>query len=130
MKTAHSALLAVLLFALTAIPARAHHEVSVYDRDHPVVVRGVVREFIWANPHVILYVEVSNASSGADEWMLEGGSVPALAHSGWTRTSLRPGDGVEVLLAPRRDATHSGQILRVTASNGRVLTIGPLPGAR
>lgn len=130
MRTAPSAVLAALLAAVAAVPAQAHHEVGGYDVDHPVVVDGVVREFLWANPHVMLYLEVPNASAGKDEWALEVAAVPVLARHGWTRRSLRPGDRVQVLLAPKRDAERSGRILRVTQSDGHVLSIGAPPAAR
>jgi len=117
------ALLAALLTA-TAVPVLAHHEVGGYDTDHPVRLHGVVREFIWANPHVMLYVSVPNASAGQQEWALEGESVPVLARNGWTRKSLRPGEGIDVVLAPKRDAKLSGHILSVTGSDGRSLTAG------
>jgi Family of unknown function (DUF6152) len=122
MRTARSLLFAALLAAAIQVPAWAHHEVGGYDLDHPVVLVGVVREFVWANPHVELYLEVRNAHADAALWRLEAGSVQALAHSGWTRSSLRPGDAVEVLLAPMRDARHAGRILRITGSGGRVLS--------
>ena len=130
MRKAQAFALAALLGAVSTVPAWAHHEVYAYDLDHPVVVDGVVREFVWANPHVMLYLEVSNATAGEEEWKLEGAAVPVLVRSGWTRESLRPGDHVQVQLAPRRDTQHSGRILRVTVSGGRVLSVGPPGRAR
>jgi Family of unknown function (DUF6152) len=121
----HSIVLAAVLAAVVALPARAHHDVAAYDLHHPTVVNGVVREFVWANPHVMLYLEVLNASRGKELWTLEGGSVRTLERTGWTRKSLRPGDRVEVLMAPKRDAERAGRILRVTATQGRVLSIAP-----
>ena len=119
-----------LLGALVALPAHAHHEVAAYDTAHPVVIDGVVREFVWANPHVVLYVEVLKGGAGRDMWALEGGSVQALERTGWTRKSLQRGERVEVLLAPKRNVQRAGRILRVTASDGRVLSIGPPSGLR
>lgn len=130
MRASHSFVLAALLAAVVSLPARAHHEVASYDLSHPVELKGVVREFVWANPHVMLYLEVLNAASGKDLWTLEGGSVQALERTGWTRTSLRPGERVEVLMAPKRGARRAGRILRVTGSEGSVLSIGPPAAAR
>lgn len=124
------AVLAALVAGVVALPARAHHEVGGYELDRPVVVDGVVREFVWANPHVMLYLEVPKAGTGSEVWALEAGSVQALERSGWTRRALRRGDRVKVLLAPKRDARRAGRILRVTESDGRVLSIEPAPGVR
>ena len=124
------AVLAALLAGVVALPARAHHEVGGYETSRPVVVDGVVREFVWANPHVVLYLEVPKGGSGNDVWTLEAGSVQALERNGWSRRALRRGDRVKVLLAPKRDAKRAGRILRVTESDGRVLSIEPAPGVR
>lgn len=125
MRPAQSLVLIALLAAVAALPAQAHHEVGGYDQNHPVVLDGLVREFVWANPHVLLYVEVPNGNASKDEWTLEGGSVQALEHRGWTRKSLRPGDSVHVLVAPLLDGKHAGKILRLVQGNGRELTVGP-----
>ena len=122
MKTARTLILVGLLLTLVTPAAWAHHEVGGYDEDHPVVLDGVVREFVWANPHVELFLEVRNPGSGLVLWTLEAGSVQALAHRGWSRGTLHAGDAVEVLLAPNRNASHAGRILRITASGGRSLS--------
>lgn len=127
MRASRSLVLAALLAAVLTAPARAHHEVAGYDQNHPLVIDGVVREFVWANPHVMLYLEVPDAGTGKSLWALEAGSVQALERAGWTRKSLRPGDRVQVLMAPKHDAKRAGRILRVTADHGRVLSIGPPP---
>ena len=127
MRASHSLVLAALLAAVVVLPARAHHEVAGYDLSHPVVLDGVVREFVWANPHVMLYLQVPRAGSGKSLWALEAGSVQALERAGWTRKSLRTGDRVQVLIAPKHDAERAGRILRVTGEHGRVLSIGPPP---
>ena len=124
MRIAYAALLVTLCWALSGAPAYAHHEIAGFDLEHPLTVGGVVREFVWANPHVMLYLEVPKASAGIDVWTLEGGAVQALARRGWARDSLHRGDRVEVLLAPRREVKYSGQILRVTRSDGQVLSVG------
>lgn len=122
MKTARILIVAALLVTFGTPPVWAHHEVGGYDVDHPVVLDGVVREFVWANPHVELYLEVRNAGSGLVLWTLEAGSVQALEHRGWTRGTLHAGDAVEVLLAPDRNASHAGRLLQITASGGRSLS--------
>lgn len=122
MRTARSVLLSALLLAVASLQAQAHHEVGGYDMSHPMMMEGLVREFVWANPHVVLYLQVNTGSGKRDDWTLEGGSVQALAHRGWSRTSLRPGDTVEVLVAPVLGGQHAGRILRVIGSDGRVLS--------
>ncbi|HTT06244.1 MAG TPA: DUF6152 family protein [Steroidobacteraceae bacterium] len=129
MKTAYKAVLAALWMAVAAAPALAHHEIAGYDTDHPLVLNGVVRQFVWANPHVMLYVEVGQAEDTRDVWTLEAGAVQALTRHGWNRDSLHRGDRIEVMLAPKLHATYSGRILQVRRSDGRVLSVGMPSGA-
>lgn len=110
--------------AAIATPARAHHEIGGYDVDHPLVLNGVVRQFVWANPHVMLYVEVSGGAATPAVWTLEAGAVQALTRRGWTRDSLHRGDRIQVLLAPKRPVNDSGRILSVRRTDGRVLSVG------
>ena len=127
MKAVYPLVLAGLVLAGTAVPASAHHEIGGYDLEHTILVDGVVHEFVWANPHVMLYLDVVNAHAGT-QWALEGGAVQALAHNGWTRESLHRGDRIQVLLAPKFNANYAGEILRVLKSDGQVLSAGMPPG--
>ena len=54
------------------------------------------------------------------EWALEAGGPNGLARSGWTRTSVKPGDKIEVLINPMRDGTPGGSLLQVVV-NGQTL---------
>jgi hypothetical protein len=120
------------LLALPLAPlALAHHGVSMFDRDKPIVVSGVVREFRWTSPHAWIVVDVpattqAGAVQAADpaQWSFEGASIGILVRNGWKSSSLRAGDHVKVLAAPRRDGSHSGEFLAVTLTDsGKVLQL-------
>ena len=51
----------------------AHHSVAGYDTQKEVVLRGVVKEFNWRNPHVFVVWEVKDAwEDSLRDWDLRG----------------------------------------------------------
>jgi hypothetical protein len=117
-----------MLLALAPVVALAHHPRATFDHTRPVQIDGVVSEFRWTSPHAWLYVEVPRdaAAGGAQRWALEGSSLAVMVRNGWKSGSLRPGDRVRVLLAPRRDGAPGGEFISVTLTeSGKVLRLSP-----
>ncbi|OFW06191.1 MAG: hypothetical protein A3I61_18670 [Acidobacteria bacterium RIFCSPLOWO2_02_FULL_68_18] len=82
----------------------AHHSFSAtYDGSKEVQVEGVVKEFVWRNPHSFLRLDVTGKDGATVTWTLEWGSISQLTHAQLTRTTLRPGDRLVVTGAPPRD---------------------------
>ena len=115
--------------AVPAPAALAHHSAASFDMAHPVMATGTVKDFYWADPHCWIHLMVPNGHGGNDEWEIEGSGVGMLSRHGWTINSLKPGDKVTVMMAPRRDGGHSGTFFRVTAANGAILQTGRLGGS-
>jgi hypothetical protein len=89
----------------------AHHSFSAaYDNTKRVEVEGVVREFIWRNPHSFLRIDVTNKEGTVESWSLEWGSTNELAAAKYpvTRTTLKAGDKIIVGGEPRRDPAIKG----------------------
>ena len=82
----------------------AHHSFSAtYDSSQKVELQGVVKEFVWRNPHSFLRIDVTDKDGSTRTWALEWGSITQLSQSQMTRTSLRPGDVIIVGGEPARD---------------------------
>lgn len=64
------------------IPAAEHHSHSMYDRTVLMVVEAKVKEYIWGNPHVWLYVEISDENGQPVEWILESADPAGLSRDG------------------------------------------------
>jgi len=100
-------LTALGLAALTMLSgnaAMAHHSFAMFDVNNRTTITGVVREFQWTNPHVLIWVYVEE--EGEDEpvtWAIEMTSVGNLRREGWNRETLEPGDNVELLVNPLRN---------------------------
>jgi hypothetical protein len=106
--------------------AWAHHSFAMYDPARPMTLSGTVKEFQWANPHVLLWL-VQDPKPGQKEgdlWTIELSTSPGpLSRIGWTKRSLVPGDKVSVDINPLRSGELGGQFRKVTiAKTGQVLT--------
>ena len=90
--------------------AAAHHSNAMYEESRTVTLRGVVTELRWTNPHVTLTMK-TDAGKGDEGslWVLESTSPGNLSRVGWTRTSVKTNDRVEVLVSPLRDGAHGGR---------------------
>jgi hypothetical protein len=124
---------------LFAVAAGAHHAATFFDRGKPIVVSGVVREFRWTSPHAWIFLDVPAApaaavpapaaagpvqAAAAGQWAFEAASITVMVRNGWKSSSLRPGDHITVVAAPRRDGTRTGELLSVTlADSGKVLQL-------
>ena len=89
----------------------AHHSfTAAYDNTKRVEVEGVVREFIWRNPHSFLRMDVTNKEGKVETWSLEWGSSSQLSAAKYpvTRTTIKAGDRIIAGGEPRRDPAVKG----------------------
>jgi hypothetical protein len=63
---------ATLLILLFVAPSFAHHSITAfYDTTKPLTIKGTITKVGWRNPHVILYVDVKDASGKITNWLVE-----------------------------------------------------------
>ncbi len=115
---------AALLLAPLAIPASAHHSYSMFDMQRTVLLNATVTQFRWQNPHAFIRVTVP-ASGQNEEWSIEMTSPNNLVQEGWTRTSLRQGDRVQLWVHPLRSGARGGSYVGVRKADGT--TLGTVP---
>ena len=96
--------------ALGAAPAAfAHHSAAAtYAADDTIAVRGTVIQFRWTNPHCHVYIEVERGPFKGQTYTVELGSPGALSSDGWSRTMVRAGDDVEMIVHPSRSGAAAG----------------------
>jgi hypothetical protein len=83
----------------------AHHSsVPWYDlMADQVTVTGVVTDFQFINPHVYIFVNVTNEDGTVEEWRIESTSKNRLLRSGWTEDSIKVGQTVTATGFPARN---------------------------
>ena len=111
--------LAAVAATLFASPAFAHHSFAMFDTAQSVVLKGVVTEYEWTNPHCWLRMEAMDEASGvARQWAFEMSSPAVQASYGMTRDSVHSGDIVTVTFHPMRDGSRGGQFVQAILADG------------
>jgi opacity protein-like surface antigen len=111
-------LAAMVLAALAAAPALAHHSMSAkYDTNQTIVLQGTVQKITWNNPHVRLYLQAPDKGVTDASWEFEMGSPNLLLQNGWKLGTFRQGDHVRVTAYPARDGSRLGYASKVSLSS-------------
>jgi hypothetical protein len=112
----------------------AHHGApSLYDVLHPITIKGTVTEFVFANPHAQIYMDVKNDKGEVVAWSIETNGPGQLRRAGWTRETLKPGDEITVTLIPAKSGApvgFSGWALgggKIVLANGQTITTQEKP---
>jgi Family of unknown function (DUF6152) len=111
-------LLAVSLLA-ASLPLVAHHGNASYDTEKTVTVKGVVTEYIWANPHVFLKVDAKDESGNPVHWVIETQNLVQQSTLGWTNTTFKAGDQVEIEVTPAKNGRPIGRFKGRIVINGQ-----------
>lgn len=84
--------LTAVIFAVVAIavPLSAHHSWPVGNQ--LVTVKGTVTEFMWANPHPMINLDVRNKDGVIEKWQVGGPAINRMESNGWSKTTVKPGD--------------------------------------
>jgi hypothetical protein len=104
--------------------AHAHHSREAFDVTRNITYRGVVKAYIWQNPHSGIVVMVQpNAKdrSTVGTWHIEASSLSIMTAAGWTPNTFRPGDPITVVAHPNRDGSKDILLFYVIMPDGKRL---------
>ena len=95
MRTKLAALVVGLSVLSLAVPIVAHHGFDTeYDAQKTVSLAGVITMVEWTNPHMHVYIDVTDTDGTVANWNMEMASPNTVRRQGWGRNSLLPGDEV------------------------------------
>ncbi len=100
--------ISIAFLLLAGAPLWAHHGNAAYDEAHWITISGTVTEFIWANPHCQIFMDVKDDKGKVVNWAIESQSPGIMRRNSWTRMSLQPGDQIAVTLAPAKNGAPVG----------------------
>jgi hypothetical protein len=110
---------------VAALPAFAHHSFPAqYDASKPVKLTGEITKVEWTNPHIFIYIDVTDDETGeVANWALELGGPNALLRLGWKRDSLKTGDLITVEGSLARDGSNltNAETIVMVATGKRML---------
>ena len=116
----------VAVALLTAVPLRAHHSGSTLFSQTTSTLKGVVKNWVWSNPHCLLTVEVTGADGQAAQWVIELQAPNSIYPGGYRRTTFKPGDAVSLTVHPVLNGRPYGRIVSSVLADGRELGDGML----
>lgn len=114
-------LAAILLWGMTA---PAHHSViGIYDDEKRFTAEVEVRNFELANPHPLIFVEITDIPNGqvvegiavGQTWTLEMDNLRELTALGFDRRTFIPGDQLVVAVDPSRHTRYRENTLYIRA---------------
>jgi hypothetical protein len=107
---------------LCAAPIFAHHGYAAYDMQITKTLKGTITEYMMANPHSQIGVDVKDDSGNVEHWVVEdAATVRAMKEEGWEVDSLKPGDAVTIIYHPAKGPGHAGLLIRLEFPDGRTL---------
>ncbi|MBM3821036.1 MAG: hypothetical protein FJW14_18750 [Acidimicrobiia bacterium] len=114
--------------SLSAAPS-AHHSSSAFDTGKKLVLKGVVKQWIYSNPHCFLMIEVKNDAGEPVQWVAETQAPSVIFPAGYRRDTFKPGEVVSVTVEPFKDGRPFGRILQTQLPDGTTLGVAGSPPA-
>ena len=128
MRTLRKLSLRVIGPLVAAIPLLAHHEWPV-DRTKQITVTGTVTAYRWADPHVMIALDVQ-ANGTVEKWNVGGSNKKYSAVNGWDRNTLKPGDVITAIGYRFRDGSNAAQLQKIVMASGKEMYLYGPPALR
>ena len=126
MSNVRAVVMSVVAALCISLPLFAHHSAATeYDVEREVSLTGTVTKVEWQNPHIHIYVDVTDDNGSVVNYAVEGGTPNSLYRRGWRKDDVVPGDIVTIEnAAPSRNGSPRVHLGSITTADGRELFSG------
>ena len=105
---------------LAGVALAAHHgRGATFDMKKQLTVKGTVSQVKWQNPHVLIFIDVTDDAGKVVTWGFENSNVHTLATQGYNRNTLKVGQPVTAVLNPAVNGAPLGIIVKVILADGK-----------
>jgi len=112
----------ILTLVSSVMPLSAHHSWPV-SFDRLVTVKGTIVEFMWANPHPMITLEVQANDGRTERWQIGGPAINRMEANGWTKTTVKRGDVITGIGYQFADGQKIVRLERVVLADGKELRL-------
>src|SRR5215468_4674197 len=126
MKTGLVIVFAMAVALVVSVPLAAHHTASTLYTEKLVTVKGIVKSWLWSNPHCLLTFDVKGEDGQVVLWRAETQAPNTAYTEGYRASSFKPGDEVTVTMRASANGGPFGLLAQVVLADGTKL--GDLSG--
>ena len=107
------------ILSIFSMTASAHHSlVGEFDTSVTFEVRGTITKVEWTNPHIWLYMDVTDDKGMVAPWQCEMGSPNQLIRMGWGKEDLPAGTVIRARANPARQGNNICSTRSITLDDG------------
>lgn len=97
----------------------AHHgRGATYDMNRQVTLKGPVSRVNWRNPHVVIYMDVTDADGKVVTWAFENAGVSQMSQAGYNRNTLKLGQEITAIVNPAVNGAPTAILVKVILADG------------
>jgi hypothetical protein len=130
MNIKHTPVVVALAILALAGVAFAHHGSASYSQQPTTLKNVTVTKVNWGNPHTLVLFDMKDEKGNVQHWIAEANAASAINSSGWTKTAIKPGDVITIVLFPAKSGAPVGRVGKVVLPDGREFGDGSLIGDR
>ena len=109
---------------LVGAPVWAHHSLQAqFDVNKLLTLKGLITKVEWGNPHVYVYLDVTDGHGTVSKWAFETLGTGMLQRGGITKQRLGVGQKVTVVAYHAKDGLNLGFVRKITFSDGHDVVI-------
>lgn len=112
-------LLVIAAVLLAAAPIWAHHGSAGFDQQKPVHLIGKVRLVEWANPHIVIHLEVAGEDGKVATWLVNTYPPNVAMRTGFSKSSFAPGTDLTVDRYQAKDGSNHVNGTSVVFKDGK-----------